>query len=127
MGPTVLVLDDDDYMRELVSLHLSAAGYEVLVAEDAVVAGHLVLSRKVDLLLTDIELPYMDGLEFVRALKSDPAVASIPVVFVTSQDEYEGRGMALGAAAFLRKPVHADLLLATVARHVQHPLKICEA
>ena len=60
----------------------------------------------------------MDGLEFVQALKSDPSVASVPVVFVTSHDEYEGRCMTLGAAACLRKPVQADTLLATVAKHV---------
>lgn len=114
MKATVLVLDNDAWMRELLSLHLTGAGYEVLVAEDAVVAGHLLLERRVDLLLADIDLPYMDGLEFVQALRSDPVVGSIPVIFVTSNEENEARGMALGAVAYLRKPVHADQLLATV-------------
>ena len=66
---TILVMDDDAYMRELMGLHLSNAGYDVLVAEDAIVAGHLVVEKSPDLILADIEMPFMDGLEFVQALQ----------------------------------------------------------
>jgi DNA-binding response OmpR family regulator len=118
MAHSVLVVDDDGYMRDLLRLHLCAAGYEVAVAEDAVVAGHLLLTQRVDLILVDIEMPYMSGLEFVRAVKSEATVCSIPVVFVTAHGEYEERGIELGAVAYLRKPLRAEDLLPVVAKHV---------
>lgn len=117
-GATILVVDDDEFVRELLYLHLSSAGYVVFVAEDAIVAGHLLLERHVDLLVADIEMPFLDGLDFVQAIRSDPSVSSMPVIFVSSQWEHEGRARELGAVAFLRKPVLADQLLATVAEHV---------
>ena len=116
---TILVIDDDAYMRELLHLHLSNAGYEVLMAEDAVVAGHSVVRCRPDLILLDVEMPFMTGLEFVEALKGDPAVSDIPVVFISSRDDCEDRAKELGARAFLQKPVLADHLLATVAGYVE--------
>lgn len=119
MSATILVVDDDEYMRTLLYLHLSNAGYEVLLAEDAVAAGHLVISRRPDLILVDIEMPFMTGLEFMEALKADPDVSDIPVIFVSSRDDFEHEARKLGAGAFLKKPVLADHLLATVAAQVK--------
>ena len=115
---TILVVDDDAYMRELLQLHLSNAGYEVLMAEDAVAAGHSILRHRPDLILLDVEMPFMTGLEFVKALKDDPAVSGIPVVFISSRGDCEDSAKELGARAFLQKPVLADHLLATVAGYV---------
>jgi len=117
-GATILVVDDDEFARELLYLHLSNAGYKVLLAEDAILAGHFLLERHVDLLVTDIEMPFMDGLELVQAIRSDPSVASMPAIFVSSRWDHEGRARELGAVEFLRKPVLADQLLAAVAEHV---------
>ena len=110
-------MDDDDCARELFYLHLSGAGYNVLLAEDAIAAGRMLLNQPVDLLVADIEMPYMDGLEFVEALRSDPAVACTPVIFVTGHPEHEYRAGELGALACLRRPVRADHLLAIVAKN----------
>jgi DNA-binding response OmpR family regulator len=112
-------MDDDAYMRELMGLHLSNAGYDVLVAEDAIVAGHLVLQKSPDLILADIEMPFMNGLEFVQALRADPAVSHTPVIFVSSRDDLEDLAKSFGAAAFLKKPVLADRLLAAVAQEIK--------
>jgi CheY-like chemotaxis protein len=116
---TILVMDDDAYMRELMGLHLSNAGYDVLVAEDAIVAGHLVLEKSPDLILADIEMPFMNGLEFVQALRSDPSVSHTPVIFVSSRDDLEDLAKSFGAVAFLNKPVLADQLLAAVAQEIK--------
>jgi CheY-like chemotaxis protein len=117
MTATVLVMDDDDCARELFYLHLNGAGYNVLLAEDAIAAGRMLLNQPVDLLVADIEMPYMDGLEFVQAMRSDPAVAHTPVIFVTAHADHEYRAGELGALACLRRPVRADHLLAIVAKH----------
>ena len=121
---TILVMDDDAYMRELMGLHLSNAGYDVLVAEDAIVAGHLVLQKAPDLILADIEMPYMNGLEFVQALRADHSVSHTPVIFVSSRDDLEDLANALGAVGFLKKPVLADRLLAAVAQQVRAGISV---
>lgn len=117
MGAKILVIDDEHYMRELMQLHLEHAGYEVLLAEDAVVGGHLLLTQRPDLILIDIEMPYMTGLEFVKAVKSDAATSSVPIIFVSSREDAELEARQLGAVSFLTKPVRADHLLATVAKY----------
>lgn len=116
--PRILVVDDDESMRELVGLHLGNAGYDVVLAEDAIDAGHLVLRRPPDLIIADVEMPYMDGFQFVEALKADPAVSAIPVIFLTVRADGESRGKQLGAAGYLTKPLRVDRLLATVAQHL---------
>lgn len=119
----ILVVDDDEVARELLYLHLAGAGYGVKLAEDAIEAGYVLLEQHVDLLVADIEMPFMDGIDLVRAIKSDPAVASLPVVFITSNAEHEDQARALGAA-FLRKPLRADELLASVARQLKTPSSV---
>ena len=118
MAATILVVDDDESIRDLLRLHLSAAGYSVNLAEDAIAAGYIVLRDPPDLIISDVSMPHMDGFEFVAALKSDKSVRDIPVIFLTSMDQGDERGKELGAVGYLHKPVRADRLLALVAKHV---------
>ena len=118
MGARILVVDDDESIRELLRLHLSSAGYEVQVAEDAIAAGYLVLKGPPDLIITDVNMPHMDGFEFVAALRADAALPQIPVIFLTSLEDGDARGRELGAAGYVTKPVRADRLLSLVAQHV---------
>lgn len=113
--PKIVVIDDDRSMRDLVTFHLRKQGYEVLAAEDAIVAGHLIVRHKPQLLIVDVQMPYMNGYDFVAAVKSDPETKDIPVVFLTSDEEVAKQAPKLGAAAYLRKPVTADRLLEVVA------------
>jgi len=97
---------------------LKAAGYNVRVAEDAIAAGYMVLDEAPDLIICDVNMPYMDGFEFVAALKADSTLPYIPVIFLTSREDGDLRGKELGAVAYLIKPVRAETLLAVVARHL---------
>ena len=119
MAAKILVVEDDESLRELLRLHLSAAGYEVSTAADGISAGYQVLKNPPALILTDINMPHMDGFEFVAALKSDKTLPEIPVIFLTSVEEGEQRGKELGAVGYLNKPVMRDRLLALVAKHVR--------
>jgi CheY-like chemotaxis protein len=119
MAASILVVDDDESIRELLRMHLSNAGYEVNVAEDAIAAGYLVLRSPPDLIISDVNMPHMDGFEFIAALKADKTVPDIPVIFLTSVEEGDHRGKALGAVGYITKPVRADRLLQLVAKHVQ--------
>ncbi len=118
MAATILVVDDDESMRDLLRLHLTAAGYEVQLAEDAIVAGYMVLRGPPDLIISDVNMPHLDGFEFIAALKADKSVPNIPVIFLTSVEEGDQRGKALGAVGYITKPVRADKLLSLVAQHV---------
>jgi CheY-like chemotaxis protein len=125
MAAKILIVDDDESMRDLLRLHLTAAGYDVLVAEDAITAGYLVLRSPPDLIISDVNMPHMDGFEFVAALKSDKSLPYIPVIFLTSMEEGDHRGKELGAVGYVTKPVRADRLLSLVAQHVAggaHPI-----
>ncbi len=118
MAAYILVVEDDPDIRSLLRLHLASAGYEVGVAEDAIQAGYMVLARPPDLILTDVRMPYMDGFEFVAALRADNTVPYIPVIFLTSVEDGDHRGRELGAVGYLLKPIRADRLLALVAQNV---------
>src|SRR5688572_13188366 len=80
----ILVVDDEESMRELLRLHLGNGGYDVITAEDAVAGGHLLLKEKPDLMIVDVEMPFMTGYEFVAAVKADPATRDTPIVFLTT-------------------------------------------
>lgn len=114
-APRILVVDDDECMRELLRLHLKNAGYEVEIAEDAVIAMKSILRRAPELAIVDVDMPYMNGLEFVQALRSDAAYSGLPVIFLTARPDVEERTRALGALAYLTKPLLAPKLIAVVA------------
>jgi len=118
MAARILVVDDDESIRDLLRMHLSSAGYEVQVAPDAIAAGYVVLKAPPDLIITDVSMPHMDGFEFVAALKADTTLPRIPVIFLTSLEDGDSRGRELGAVGYVTKPVRADRLLSLVAQHV---------
>jgi two-component system cell cycle response regulator len=114
-GPRkIVVIDDDRSMLELIALHLRNAGYQVFAAEDVVLGGEAILRESPDVILCDIEMPYMSGDQFVAALKTDEATRDIPVVFVSVRDDAHEYASKLGAVAYLRKPFTVDRLLQVV-------------
>ena len=119
MAATVLVVDDSECIRQLLCLTLKHAGYVVLEAEDAAAAVRLLRERHVDLMLADIDMPFMDGLQLVRALRDDSSVAPLRVVFLTSHTGYEDQAKELGAVGYLTKPVSTRSLSATIAQQLE--------
>lgn len=118
MAANILVVDDNASMRELLELHLRSAGYEVQLAEDGVAAGYCVLRNPPDLIISDVNMPHMDGFEFVAALRADHSLPRFPVIFLTTEAEGETRGRELGAVGYVAKPISADRLLELVAANV---------
>ena len=114
----ILVIEDDAFFRTLLRVHLSQAGYAVQVAEDAIEGGKALLQPDFDLVLCDIDMPFMNGLELVSLLRTSAETASIPVVFASSHKDtktlLEAEG--LGAAGFLVKPFQSEQLLETIER-----------
>lgn len=112
----ILIIDDDEGFRFLLRLHLVHAGYEVQVAGDGVEGGRALLERPPDLIVSDLNMPFLNGIELLTLLKQDPSTASIPVILLTgsSDNAMLAQAASLGAADFLTKPVTRDDLLASV-------------
>lgn len=117
----ILIIDDDVEFAGVLRLHLIAAGYTAEVAEDAIEGGKALLARPPDLVLCDIGMPYMNGLELMSLMRSDAQSASIPVVLISGRSEssIKSRAVELGAADFLAKPITREQLLQTVAQCLQ--------
>ena len=113
---TVLVVEDNVLNRELTNAVLKSAGYSVLLAKDGADALMQVGREKVDLILLDVDLPYIDGHSLLQAMHENGVEA--PTIFVSGipGDEVEVRAFEVGAADFIRKPVKNQVLLARVAK-----------
>jgi CheY-like chemotaxis protein len=109
----VLVVEDDESMRELLRLHLGNAGYKVTLAQDATIAGRKLLASTPDLIIADVHLPFMSGLEFASILMADQTLPNIPLVLISAHEHYRQHAEALGVA-FLLKPILKAQLLETV-------------
>ena len=108
----VLIADDTDSVRSLFERLLSSDGHDVVTASDGQAALDAVRRDEPDVILLDVEMPVVDGLEVCRRLKSDPATRLTPVVMVTGQTDLRDRirGIEAGADEFLSKPVHPQEL-----------------
>ena len=117
----ILIIDDDIEFAGVLRMHLAAAGYAAEVAEDAVEGGKALLERPPALVLCDIGMPYLNGLEFMSLMQTDAHSASIPVVFVSGRSDSATmtRAVELGAADFLAKPITREQLLQTVETCLQ--------
>lgn len=116
---SILVIDDDPTVLEMVALHLRNAGYDVRTAQDGIEGGYAMLKRRPDLIITDAQMPYMDGFELVAAMRSDASTSSIPVIMLTSYSEWQERAARIGVDGYVTKPIRADRLLALVAVHLK--------
>ena len=112
--PTIVVIDHDASVRALLRLHLANAGYEVVCAQDAIGGVHLVIEATPDVVICETKLPYLNGYEFVSALRADPLTRGIPVVLLTVKGEVQQDAARLGVVALLKKPVAPDRLLEVV-------------
>jgi len=110
MPETILVVDDEAANRELLKAILEEGGYEVALAQDGATALGLATAAPPDLILLDLRMPGMSGLEVCERLKRDPATQAVPVIVVTAYGEVTHKEAALtrGADDFVTKPVNAD-------------------
>jgi two-component system, cell cycle response regulator DivK len=117
-GRKVLVVEDNPLNRELLQAVLEAAGYTVLTAENAISGIERAKLERPDIVLMDVQLPELDGLEATRLLLADAATSDIPVVAVTAhvKKEDEERSLAAGCVLHVPKPVDTRALPEIVAR-----------
>ncbi|MBB3224244.1 response regulator [Pseudoduganella umbonata] len=120
MAKTIMVVDDSASIRQVVGIALRQAGYDVIEGNDGADALAKLTGQKVNLIISDVNMPNMDGITFVRELKTRPAYKFTPVMMLTteSQQEKKAQGQAAGARAWMVKPFKPEALLAAVQKLV---------
>ncbi|HMD71723.1 MAG TPA: response regulator [Bryobacteraceae bacterium] len=115
---TIMSVDDSASLRQMVVFVLRGGGYEVIEATDGEDALSKLQGREVDLIVSDINMPKMDGLEFTRQVRAMARYKFVPIVLLTteSQAEKKQEGKAAGATAWIVKPFNPDQLLAVVKK-----------
>jgi len=115
---TILVVDDSRSLRQMVTFCLRAAGYEVSEATDGVEALEIMQDQQFDLVLTDQNMPRMDGLTFIQSLRKQSAYQKIPILILTteSSNEMKAKGRAVNATGWLVKPFDPERLIAVVKK-----------
>jgi len=118
MGKKILIVDDSASMRQLVGLTLKSAGYEVIEAVDGKDGLTKLSGNKVDMILTDLNMPNMDGIEMTRQIRSTGAHQFVPVILLTteSQDTKKKEGKQAGATGWIIKPFKPEQLLAVTKK-----------
>lgn len=115
---TFLVVEDSPTMRQLISFSLKRfKNAKILEAVDGVDALKKLSASKVDLILTDINMPVMDGLKLVAVVRGNEDFKKVPIIIITTEgaDEDRERGMALGANAYIAKPIQSSHLIRTIS------------
>jgi chemosensory pili system protein ChpA (sensor histidine kinase/response regulator) len=118
-APIVMVVDDSLTVRKITSRLLEREGYQVLTAKDGVDALQQLQDLQPDCILLDVEMPRMDGFEFARNVRADPATKAIPIIMITSRtaDKHRNRAIELGVNEYMGKPYQEDQLLALIKRY----------
>jgi two-component system chemotaxis response regulator CheY len=118
MSKKVLMVDDSKTTRDMVSFTLRRAGYEVIVAEDGSKALAALGGNRVDFVITDLNMPVMDGLALIRELRASTIHRSTPILMLTtdSDDAKKAEGTQAGATGWLCKPFHPNSLVEAVTR-----------
>ncbi|WP_136415249.1 MULTISPECIES: response regulator [Oxalobacteraceae] len=120
MKKTILIVDDSASLRQVVGIALKGAGYDVIEASDGKVALSTLDGRKIHLVISDVNMPNMDGITFVQEMKKLPAYRFTPVIMLTteSQEAKKREGQAAGAKAWVVKPFQPAQMLMAVSKLV---------
>lgn len=118
MGKAILIVDDSASVRQVVSIALKGAGYDVIEGCDGKDALTKLNGQKIHLIISDVNMPNMDGITFVKEVKKLPSYKFTPIIMLTteSQEGKKQEGQAAGAKAWVVKPFQPAQMLAAVAK-----------
>ena len=120
MAKTIMVVDDSASLRQVVGIALKGAGYDVIEGGDGSQALQQLKGQRVHLIISDVNMPNMDGITVVKAVKQMPAYKFTPIVMLTTEsaDEKKRAGQEAGAKAWMTKPFRPEQLLGVVQKLV---------
>lgn len=120
MAKTILVVDDSASIRQVAGMTLKGAGYEVIEACDGQDALSKLSGQRVHLIISDVNMPVMDGITFLKQVKAKPEYKFTPVIMLTTEsaESKKAEGQAAGAKAWMVKPFQPQQMLAAVSKLV---------
>ena len=120
MGKTVLIVDDSATVRKFVSVSLEMQGFDVTSAKDGMDALEQLPKKKFDLVITDLNMPNMDGFEFIRTLRENPTFKGLPVIILSSLSDQMSKeqGVNLGVLSYVVKPFSLEKIQYEVSKYV---------
>lgn len=118
MSKTIMIVDDSASLRQVVRIALRGVGFEVIEASDGQEALEQLDGKKIHLVISDVNMPRMDGISFVKAAKQIPAYRFTPVVMLTTEsgEASKEKGRAAGAKAWMNKPFQPAQIVSVVSR-----------
>lgn len=118
MSAAILAVDDSTSLRAAIRIALSSAGYAVTEAQDGADGLRKAGAARFDLILTDLNMPVMDGLEMIRNMRAKPELSGIPIVFLTTESDagMKQKAKAAGATGWITKPFQPDGLVSVVRK-----------
>jgi len=121
MPGTILTADDSPSMRQMIAFTLQNAGFEVVEAADGKEALERLAEAPVQMVITDLNMPNVDGIELIRRVRAMPQYKYVPIVMVTteSDESRKQQGKAAGASGWIVKPFRAEQLVAVAKRFVK--------
>lgn len=117
----IMIVDDCLTTRKLLGHYLKSRGYSVVFAENGLDALEKLSADRVNLIMTDLNMPYMDGMELIKTLKTDPNLSDIPVLMVTTENDAmeKERALQFGADGYVVKPVTGE----AIVEHIKNIMK----
>ena len=116
MGLKVLLVDDSETVRRIVSLMLQQAGHKPIQAANGLEAVEKLACHSIDLVISDLNMPKMDGIEFVRKLRQTPGLEQMPFIMLTTQAHERLSAIEAGADMFIAKPVTPEALVGALEK-----------
>jgi len=118
MAKHAMTVDDSKTMRDMVAFTLRSAGFTVSMAEDGKQALTMLATTQIDVLITDLNMPVLDGVGLIRALRADPKWRALPILMLTTESDSnkKAEGRSAGATGWLVKPFNPDKLIEIVNR-----------
>jgi two-component system chemotaxis response regulator CheY len=125
MAKTILVAEDSLMLRKVACFPLEKAGYKILEANNGIEAIEAMSKNEVDMIVTDLNMPGMDGFELIAQVKANENFKHIPIIILSTEGKKEMvmKGLTLGANSFLQKPIKPDLMLQEVHRLLEKASK----
>lgn len=121
MAHKVLIIDDSESIRQAVSITLEMADYEVIIAKDGLEAKEFLNGDKIDLIITDLNMPNMDGIEIIKLVRSIYAYKFTPLLLLTTESQTERKieAKAAGATGWIVKPFYPEKLIETIKKIIR--------
>jgi two-component system chemotaxis response regulator CheY len=118
MSKTILSVDDSASVRQMVKLTLTGAGYQVIQANDGSEGLAKAKTSQVDMVMTDLNMPVMNGLALIKELRQLPAYKGVPILFLTTESDAQlkAEAKAAGATGWITKPFQQDQLIAVIKK-----------